>query len=114
MAKIQSTICALGALSLTAAFAQKPAPIAAPTVPPTAASPAVPAPIEPPITTPAVPPAPIPGIPGAPDLSAPQGSNGLAPTATRTSEFQGDEIGLVLRTLGRQAHMNLVISDKVS
>jgi type IV pilus assembly protein PilQ len=117
MAKLHSTLCALGALSITAAsFAQKPAPIEAPAVPPTGAAPAVPSPIEPPITVPNVPAAPIPGIPsapGTPDFATAPGTNGLAPTATRTSEFQGDEISLVLRTLGRQAHMNLVISDKV-
>jgi len=118
MAKLQTTLCALGALSITAAFAQnaqKPAPIEAPTVPPTAAAPVVPAPIEPPITVPNVPPPPAPGLsPAVPDATTAQGNGGLAPTATRTSEFQGDEIGLVLRTLGRQAHMNLVISDKVA
>src|ERR1043165_6627166 len=115
MAKFQSTLCALGALSLTAALAQtpKPAPIEAPTVPPTAPAPAVPAPIEPPISVPNVPPPPAPGVPGAPtDLSTPA-NGGLAPTATRTSDFQGDEISLVLRTLARQAHINVVISDKV-
>lgn len=40
-------------------------------------------------------------------------SGGLSPSAQRTSEFQGDEVGLVLRTLGRQAHLNVVISDNV-
>ena len=116
MAKIHSTLCALGAISFTAALAQKPAPIAPPVVPPTAAA-AAPAPIEPPITIPNVPPPPpvVPGLSATPDLSAPaNGVGGLSPTATRTSEFQGDEIGLVLRTLGRQAHINLVISDKVA
>ena len=114
MAKIHSTLCALSAVSITAAFAQKPSPIAPPVVPPTAAAPAAPAPIEPPITIPNIPPPPVaPGAPGALDLSTP--SNGtLGATAPRTSEFQGDEIGLVLRTLGRQAHLNLVISDKVA
>jgi type IV pilus assembly protein PilQ len=77
-----------------------------------------PAPIEPPIQLPAgqqvIPPA----VGGAPGLDA----SGLppataAPVSTpgtvRTVEFQGDEIGLVLRTLARQAKMNIVVSDQV-
>jgi type IV pilus secretin PilQ/predicted competence protein len=116
MAKLQSTLCALGAFSLTAAFAQtpKPAPIEAPAVPPSAAASAVPAPIEPPITVPNVPPPPAQGIPGLQDQATPPNATGLAPSAARTSDFQGDEISLVLRTLARQAHINLSISDKVS
>ena len=35
------------------------------------------------------------------------------PSTVRTIEFQGDEIGLVLRTLARQAKMNIVVSDQV-
>lgn len=37
----------------------------------------------------------------------------LPPTATRLNEFQGDPIDLVLRTLAKQAKINLVISDRV-
>ena len=33
--------------------------------------------------------------------------------APRTLEFQGEEIGLVLRTLARAAKMNVLVSDKV-
>lgn len=35
-------------------------------------------------------------------------------TATRVIEFQADEIGLVFRTLARQARMNVVVSEKTS
>jgi hypothetical protein len=35
-------------------------------------------------------------------------------TRGRINEFQGDEIGLVLRTLARQAKINMVISDRVT
>lgn len=38
----------------------------------------------------------------------------VPPTATRIIEFQADEIGLVFRTLARQARMNVVVSEKVS
>ena len=107
--KLHSSLIAIGVLSFASAIAQQDAPPAiAPAVPPTQ-----PAPIEPPIAVPTAP-----GVPGAPidavpALNAPGGNN-LPPTATRINEFQGDEIGLVLRTLARQAKMNVVISDKVS
>ena len=109
--RLQSSLIALGVLSIASALAQQDAPpaITPPAVPPTA-----PAPIEPPIAVPTAPglPAPL-ALDAAPALNPP-GSNGLAPNATRINEFQGDEIGLVLRTLARQAKMNLVISDKVA
>jgi hypothetical protein len=38
----------------------------------------------------------------------------ISPAAGRIIEFQGDEIGLVLRTLARQARINLVVSNKVA
>lgn len=38
----------------------------------------------------------------------------LPPSASRVNEFQGDPIDLVLRTLAKQAKVNLVISDKVT
>jgi type II secretory pathway component GspD/PulD (secretin) len=38
----------------------------------------------------------------------------MAPTAARLNDFQGDPIDLVLRTLARQAKMNIVVSDKVA
>jgi len=134
MANIQLTLCALGALSLTASLAQQPAPIAPPitqttatgapaggtTVETTSVGTAAsespgsrPAVIEPPLTFPAVPPPPAPGT-VAPELSAPVSNGGLAPTTSRLNEFQGDEISLVLRSLARQAKINIVVSDKVA
>ena len=79
---------------------------------------AVPAAIEPPIQVPANQQAIPPVVGGAPGLDA----SGLppvtaasvsTPSTVRTIEFQGDEIGLVLRTLARQAKMNIVVSDQV-
>jgi type IV pilus assembly protein PilQ len=109
--KLQSSLVALGVLSIASAFAQQTAPpaITPPAVPPTA-----PAPIEPPIAVPTAPGVPAPAAPDATLPLNPPGNSGLPPTATRINEFQGDEIGLVLRTLARQAKMNVVISDKVA
>jgi len=42
------------------------------------------------------------------------GGNALPPTASRVNEFQGDEIGLVLRTLARQANKTLIVTDRVA
>ena len=53
----------------------------------------------------------IPGLdPAIPALVPPP----VPPNGVRTLEFQGEEIGLVLRTLARQAKINIVISDKVT
>jgi len=134
MAKIPTSLCVIAALSVSAVTAQEPIapPIAAPTAP--AAPAAVPAPIEPPIQVPGsqqvippvvgdptVPGAPIPGapaIPGAPDATVgPDGlpiAPALPPSAARLNDFQGDPIDLVLRTLARQAKMNIVVSDAVA
>lgn len=121
MAKLHSSLLALGALSLASAFAQdNAAPATPPVIPPAVPVPSgpaaggqvSPAPIEPPIAVPnapAVPPAPVAGQP-LPGLAPGE----VPPTATRVIEFQGDEIGLVLRTLARQARMNVVVSEKVS
>ena len=38
---------------------------------------------------------------------------GPASTARAMNDFQGEEIGLVLRTLARQAKINVVVSDKI-
>jgi len=120
MAKIPTSLCVLAALSVSAVTAQEP--IAPPTSP--AAPSAVPAPIEPPIQVPGsqqvIPPAvgTMPGdpvIPGAP--VSPDGlptAPALPPTAARLNDFQGDPIDLVLRTLARQAKMNIVVSDSVA
>ncbi len=76
----------------------------------------VPAPIEPPIAVPTAPnvPGATPGLPGAPVLD-PNLPPGAAPAGgSRVNEFQGDPIDLVLRTLAKQAKVNLVISDKTT
>ena len=114
-----STLCALG-LSAAAAFAQTAGSSAAPALPPSADASkslaANPAPIDPPIL-PSTPQTTVPAVPGATDAAATGGLPTVpttAPTTGRLNEFQGDEIGLVLRTLARQAKMNVVISDKVA
>jgi len=135
---VKLPLFALSSLTL-ASLAQSPAPtpIEPPVIPPSAPSapafpaspggvvppaqpmPPVPAPIDPPIAVPSAPSVPgaVPGAPGlppgAPGLD-PMAAPGLPPTATRVNEFQGDPIDLVLRTLARQAKINLVISDKVT
>ena len=119
MVKTFYTLCALG-LSVAGAFAQTPGSSAAPTLPPGVDAPKLaggPAPIDPPI------------LPSTPTQVAPPAgttttetvvvtemptASAVAPTTGRLNEFQGDEIGLVLRTLARQAKMNVVISDKVA
>jgi len=53
----------------------------------------------------------IPGLDPAIPASIPPP---VPPNGVRTLEFQGEEIGLVLRTLARQAKINIVISDKVT
>ena len=122
MVKLSTSLCALAVLATSTAHAQQTAanPAPAPILPPTTTS-ATPAPIEPPIQPAAgqpqqlVPPAVVdpnapagqlPGnLPTAPALSA---------GAARLNDFQGDPIDLVLRTLARQAKMNIVVSDKVA
>lgn len=118
MAKLHSSLLAFGALSLASAFAQDNATAQAtpPVIPPVAPAPTgpagggpvSPAPIEPPIA--------IPSAPGVPPAPAVSDSALVAPAtnASRLNEFQGDEIGLVLRTLARQGGMNVVVSDKVA
>jgi type IV pilus assembly protein PilQ len=106
MAKLHSSLVAFGAfgaLSVASAIAQAPA--TPPVIPPVAPAPA---PIEPPINVPSVPVVPPPG-----GGVAPLTPGEVPPTAGRVIEFQGDEIGLVLRTLARQARMNVVVSEKV-
>ncbi len=129
MVKLHSSLCVLAALSVSSVLAQspaaKPGTVAAPltAVPATPAvaalaAAAVPAAIEPPIQVPANQQAIPPVVGRAPGLDA----SGLppvtaasvsTPSTVRTIEFQGDEIGLVLRTLARQAKMNIVVSDQV-
>ncbi len=117
MAKIPKSLCALALLSVSAGYAQEP--IAPPIA--QATPPALPAPIEPPIQVPGsqqvIPPAPgdaLPGLPGAaPGAPGTTVAPALPPGAARLNDFQGDPIDLVLRTLARQAKMNLVVSEAV-
>ncbi|HSI15776.1 MAG TPA: hypothetical protein VK961_27260 [Chthoniobacter sp.] len=121
MAKLSTSICAAAAvLTVSAAHAQDTAaatPAPAPISPPT--SPVIaPAPIEPPIQPAGagqqlVPPVPGAAVPGAPGTE-PGAATALPATAARLNDFQGDPIDLVLRTLARQAKMNIVVSDKVA
>lgn len=100
----------------------------APIVPPAAAAPiappvsseATPAPLDPNAgPAPIAPPPVINGQPGAPapgvaavDTAAPAGpaTNAAGP---RAREFQGDDVGQVLRLLARQAKINVVVSDAI-
>ena len=115
MVKLRSSLCALAFFSAGSLLAQD----AAPTTPA-----AIPAPIEPPVQAPAsfanvAPPAgetsvtvtqqAVPGV--APETVAPLA---LPATAARLNDFQGDPIDLVLRTLARQAKMNIVVTDAVT
>jgi type IV pilus secretin PilQ/predicted competence protein len=134
--KVKLPLFALSSFT-AAVLAQSPAPapIEPPVIPPVAPSPAapgtpsaipspsaptgtvpvVPAPIEPPIAVPSSPnvPGATPGLPGTLGVD-PNAPPGLAPASSRVNEFQGDPIDLVLRTLAKQAKINLVISDKTT
>lgn len=125
---LQRTISAL-VFATSSAIAQNtaPAPFAPPTSPSPISPPTAPAPIapptggtiapasiEPPVTNPVAPTGlpEQPGLPVDPNVPPPPSFDVNAP-ASKVSEFQGDEIGLVLRTLARQANMNVVVSPKV-
>src|SRR5688500_3753326 len=137
--KLHHTLSAL-VLSASAAIAQAPdaaqpvpppatpaaAPGAAPIEPPAAVNPAVPAatpapgaplapaPIEPPVQQPGAglgtPGAVTPGSPAVLDAGAIAGGD---PSVRRISEFSGDPIDVVLRTLARQANMSVIVSPTV-
>jgi type IV pilus assembly protein PilQ len=126
MKHIQTTISAL-VLAASSVLAQAPT-APAPTVP---APPAVPTPaaVEPPTAPPAGTPAP-PVVPAAiePPVQNPGAAPGAAsgavaldpsvlgtvdPNARKAVEFTGDPVDLVLRTLARQARMNVVVSPAV-
>jgi type IV pilus assembly protein PilQ len=112
MVKLRLSLCA-AFLSSGALFAQAPA---TPT--------AIPAPIEPPVTAPGV----VVGEPATTGGAAVTLTQQVAPpavpaapapmvlpaTAARLNDFQGDPIDLVLRTLARQAKMNIVVTDAVT
>ena len=140
LAKLHRTLGAL-IVSVSASLAQNTAPVApaAPVAPPSAITPVdpptaqvapgapslrpaggvslAPAPIEPPLQTPGGVPAGAAPAPGDPATAAP----GTAPALgtldvgnSHVSEFQGDDVSLVLRTLARQAKMNVVVSPAVA
>ena len=124
LAKLSTSLCAVAVLTLSSASGQNnAAPVPAPITPPPTVAPA---PIEPPIqpatgapqvlpptvTDPNTLPGQTPGVPGAPGV--PSTTNALPATAARLNDFQGDPIDLVLRTLARQAKINIVVSDKVA
>lgn len=118
MAKLPLSLGALALLSVSTVAQEPIAPIIAPISPPIAqVTPAVPAPIEPPIQSPAqVLPAavgePLPAaLPGTTTVVV-ESTNG-SPAAARFHDFQGDPIDLVLRTLARQAKMNIILTDAV-
>ena len=130
LAKLHRTLGIL-VVSASAALAQNPAapaPVAPPPVtraaapiePPAPLAPPAttrggavsPAPIEPPIQTPGTAPA-QPGDPAAPALGVPGSLPVTEMNNSRVTEFQGDEVALVLRTLGRQAKMSVVVSPAV-
>ncbi len=115
MVHLRHSLCAIAILSAGSLFAQD----AAPSTPA-----AIPAPIEPPVQVPqqianAAPPVggtsvtvtqqAVPGV--ASDAAIPMA---LPATAARLNDFQGDPIDLVLRTLARQAKMNIVVTDAVT
>ena len=54
-----------------------------------------------------------PVLPGDPNAIPPAASFDTNAPAGRVHEFQGDEIGLVLRTLARQANMNVIVSAQI-
>ena len=109
-------------------LAQAGSPAAAPIAPPPApiapaAGDATPAPLDPNAPAPIAPPPVINGQPataGTPgaaprpavDTAAPAGAAANAGGA-RAREFQGDDVGQVLRLLARQAKINLIVSPQV-
>ena len=134
LAKLHRTLSVL-ILSVSASVAQNTAPVA-PLAPP--ATPSAIAPLEPPVAPPAplapparpaggsLAPAPIEppiqttgGVPAPGDPAAAPGTPGTVPgtldlSNSHVSEFQGDDVSLVLRTLARQAKMNVVVSPAVT
>ena len=141
LAKLHRTLGAL-VVSVSASLAQTPtapAPLAPPpatapgfasiaaidpstapgaVVPPARFGAVAPAPIEPPIQTPGA-------LPGAAPLAGDPAATPAAPATlntipsmelgnSRVTEFQGDDVALVLRTLARQAKMNVVVSPAVA
>jgi len=119
MAKLYPCLAAAAALSLSPATAQIPS------------TPNTPAPIDPPVSLPVLVPATAAAaisqqvVPPVPlDAPVPFETPGAAPLdpalagdavpSSRLNDFQGDPIDLVLRTLARQAKMNIVVTDQVA
>lgn len=125
MVQLRPSLCAIALLSTGALLAQETAAPSTPAPAPAAAPAAIPAPIEPPVQTPPIEAAPSNAAPGdavaavaqqavpgvTVEASAPPA---LPASAARLNDFQGDPIDLVLRTLARQAKMNIVVSDQVT
>ncbi len=135
LTRLHRTLSAL-ILSVSASVAQNTAPVAPPAAPATVAplepptalpapnvapiAPMVrpgpgslaPAPIEPPIQSPGV--LPAPGDPAAVPAAPGTLPGTLDLSNSHVSEFQGDDVSLVLRTLARQAKMNVVVSPAVT
>lgn len=114
MDKFKVTICALCVLASASAIAQQGSPEPASATPtieqqtPASAIPEQPAPIEPPVMQSAPVQQQAPAADVVPGMSAkPVGSS------KSLNEFQGDDLGQVLRLLARQAKISLVLSDKV-
>ena len=127
MATLRPLASLLGAILAGPILAQTP--VVSPVAPRPTPVQITPAPIDPPVDAG---PAPIPGTvntvpgvpvtpgspvtPGVPTTAGPagpagagEGNNSLQPVV----EFQGDELGLVLRTLARQAGISIMVSEKV-
>jgi type IV pilus assembly protein PilQ len=113
MVILRSFTCALAVLSAGALFAQNSVSPGSPA--------AIPAPIEPPVQVP--PPVTTAALsPVESSVTVTQqlpvageaAPLALPATATRLNDFQGDPIDLVLRTLARQAKMNIVVTDAVT
>ena len=124
LAKLHRTLSAL-VVTVSAAVAQTPAsiaPPASPTAPAEVAPSALPAApdkgvapatIEPPVQAGTVLPLGQPVAPGATDANGLPTLPPVDPNAPHASEFSGEEANLVLRTLARQAQMNVVVSPQI-
>ena len=103
------------AMGLYAQAAPPAAPAAPDTATPAPLDPNTPAPIAPPSSTlngqPAAPVAPGQPLPPPVDTAAPSGAANAG--GARAREFQGDDVGQVLRLLARQAKINLIVSPLV-
>lgn len=84
---------------------EAPAPIA-PVAPLEPVAPATPMPIDPSAVT-------APTDPTAPAIPVPGETMQISPNVPRVFEFNGEELGQVLRVLARQASINMVVSENV-